>query len=134
SSGDTQQYVYTPDSQVSELDTYDATNTLTAKQPYTYFASRRLQEIVNPVNTSQFTGMVYDSAGKLTEVDGASSLSKTVNHFDGAPGRDGRISSTDRYKTSSTFDTWSLLYAWLGDQSQVTDGDSKVTGSTRDDL
>jgi len=69
SSGDLQQLSYTADSQVSELDTYDASSTLTAKQPYTYFASRRLQEIVNPVDTSKFTGLVYDSAGKLTEVD-----------------------------------------------------------------
>jgi RHS repeat-associated protein len=134
SSGDYQQYVYTADGQVSEIDTYDSSNNLTAKQPYTYFASRRLQEIVNPVNTSQFTGMVYDSAGKVTEIDGAGSLAKTINHYDGTPGRDGRITSVDRFKTSTTFDTWSLLYAWLGDQSQVTDGDSKVTGSTRDDL
>jgi RHS repeat-associated protein len=134
SSGDTQQFSYTSDSQVSEVDTYDSTGALTARQPYTYFASRRLQEIINPVNLSTFTGMVYDAAGKLTEVDGDSGLSKKVNHYDNAPGRDGRVTSIDHYKTSSTFDTWSLLYAWIGLQSQVTDGDSKVTGSTRDDL
>jgi RHS repeat-associated protein len=134
--GDYRQLQYTPDSQVSEIDTYDTSvpAVLTAKQPFTYFASRRLQEIVNPVDTSKFTGLVYDSAGKVTEVDGASSLSKTVLHFDGAPGREGRVSSEERYKTSSTSDTWSLLYAWTGDQSQVTDGDSKVTGSPHDDL
>ena len=133
-SGDAQQYTYTADSLVSEIDTYGASNTLIAKQPYTYFNSRRIQAVVNPVDTSKFTGLIYDSAGKVTEVDGASSLSKTVFHFDGAPGRDGRVSSEERYKTSSTSDTWSLLYAWLGGQSQVTDGDSKVTGSVRDDI
>jgi hypothetical protein len=70
----------------------------------------------------------------VTEVDGADSLSKTVLHFDSTAGRDGRVTSVERYKTSSTSDTWSLLYAWLGDQSQVTDGDSKATGTTRDDI
>jgi hypothetical protein len=27
-----------------------------------------------------------------------------------------------------------VLFAWSGSQSQVTDGDAKVTGSVRDDL
>jgi hypothetical protein len=70
SAGDYQQFVYTVDSQISEIDTYNASAVLTAKQPYTYFASRRLQKIVNPANTSKFTGMVYDAAGKVTEIDG----------------------------------------------------------------
>ena len=134
STGDTQTWNYTADSQVSEIDTYDASGTLAAKQPYSYFNSRRLQALVNPVDTSKFTGLVYDSAGKVTEVDGASNLSKTVYHFDGGPGRDNRASSEERYVTTSTSDTWSLLYSWFHGQSQVTDGDSKVTGSTRDDL
>jgi RHS repeat-associated protein len=132
--GDQEQISYTPDSQISEIDTYASTGGLTAKRLFTYFASRRLQEIVNPVDTSKFTGLVYDGAGKATEIDGAASLAKTVFHFDGAPGRDGRISSEERYKTSSTSDTWSLLYAWMGGQIQVTDGENKVTGSARDDL
>jgi RHS repeat-associated protein len=136
-SGETQQLVYSPNSPeslVTEIDTYDASSTETATQPYTYFASRRLQNIVNPDHADKFTGLVYDAAGKVTEVDGADSLSKSVFHFDGAPGRDGRVTSVEKYKTSSTSDTWILLYAWRGDQSQVTDGDSKVTGSTRDDI
>ena len=144
SSGDTQTFSYTQPGgagcpgieQICEVDTYDASNSLTAKQPYTYFAGRQVQDIVNPVDTTKFTGLVYDSAGKVTEVDGAGSLSKTVYHFDrtSAPGRDDRVTSEERFKTTSTSDTWSLLYSWMGIQAQVTDGDSKVTGSTRDDL
>ena len=134
SAGDTQQYDYTIDSLVAEIDTYDASSTLTASQPYTYYASRRLEEIVNPVTPSTFTGLTYDDSGKVTEVDGAGSLAKTVYHFDDAPGRDDRVTSEERFKTSTTSDTWSLLYAWMGAQSQVSDPDSKVTGSTRDDL
>src|SRR5262249_11343843 len=41
SAGDMQQMSYTPDGQVSEVDTYDSSGTLTAKQPYTYFAGRQ---------------------------------------------------------------------------------------------
>ncbi|MDB4955979.1 MAG: rhsA [Myxococcales bacterium] len=134
SSGDYQSYSYTADSQVSEIDTYNASSTLTAKQPFTYFDSRRLQEIVNPVDTAKFTGLVYDDAGRVTEVDGASSLSKTVNNLVGAPGRDNRVTSVDRYRDATNKDTWSLIYDWLSGQSQVTDGDSKVTGSVRDDV
>ena len=129
SSGDYQQWNYTADSQISEIDTYNSSSTLTAKQPYTYFNSRRLQEIVNPANTSDFTGLVYDNAGQVVEVDGAASLSKTTF----TPNADHRVTTENRYTGSSTYDSWSLLYAWLGGQSQVTDGESFATASTRDD-
>lgn len=134
-SGDQEQFTYTPDSQVSKIDTIKSGGAgPIATQSFSYFASRRLQEIINPVVPSTFSGLVYDSAGKLTEIDGAGSLSKLVDHYDGVPGRDGRITSEERYKTSSISDAWSLLYAWMGGEDQVTDGDSKVTGSLRDDL
>ncbi len=133
--GESQRYVYTTDGQVSEVDTYsDDFKTEIAIEPYTYFASRRLQSIVNPVDTTKFTGLKYDSAGRLTEVDGAASLSEVIYNFVGALGRDGRVSSVNLYKTSTTYDTWSLLYAWLGEPSQVTDPDSNVAVTMRDDL
>ena len=135
--GDTQQYNYTADGLISELDTYNASGTLTAKQPYTYYNSRRLQNVVNPANTSVFTGYLYDARGLLSEIDGAGSLSKEVEHYStgtGTPGTEGRVTSVERFKTSSLSDTWNLLYSWQGDQDQVTDGDSKATGSVRDDF
>ena len=122
------------DGLITEIDTYTAGGTLTAQQKYSFYEGRQLQEIINPDATSTYTNLVYDAAGKLTEVDGNSSLSKTVLHYDSTPGRDNRVTSVEKYKTSSTSDTWNLLYAWMGGQSQYTDGDSKVTGSTRDDL
>lgn len=125
---------YTADGQVSEIDTNDARANTLKKDVFAYYASRRLQKVFNPASPLTFTGFVYDAGGRVTEVDGNSSLSKTVNHFDNAPGRDSRVTSVDEFKTTSTSDTWSLLYAWDGAQSQLTDGDSKVTGSTRDDL
>jgi RHS repeat-associated protein len=125
---------YTPDSLVSKIDVKNSAGTITATQAYTFFAGRQLQGIVNPADPTKFTGLIYDGGGKLTEIDGASGLAKTVEHFDGAPGRDGRVSSEERFKAGSASDTWNLLYAWTGEQSQVTDGDGKATGSSRDDL
>jgi hypothetical protein len=42
--------------------------------------------------------------------------------------------AVDRDHTATTFDTWNLLYSWLGHQLSVTDGDRKVTETLRDDL
>jgi YD repeat-containing protein len=131
--GDRQEYVYDPEGLVTEIDTYNAASVLTAKQPYTYYDSRRLQDIVNPVDSSKWTG-IYDSRGLISEVDEPSSLGKTVFHRDGVPGQEGRVTSVDKYKTPSTFDTWNQLYDWIGNQFQVTDGDSKATQTVRDDL
>jgi YD repeat-containing protein len=130
SAGDRQEYVYDSEGLVTEIDTYDAASTLTRKQPMTYFASRRLQSLVNPVDPTKATTLVYDAGGMIAEVDGAAGLSKTTY----AINNDRRITAENRYKTSTTYDTWSLLYDWLGEQSTVTDGDNKATQSVRDDL
>jgi RHS repeat-associated protein len=130
SAGDRQEYVYDSEGLVTEIDTYDAASTLTRKQPMTYFASRRLQSLVNPVDPTKATALVYDAGGMIAEVDGAAGLSKTTY----AINNDRRITAENRYKTSTTYDTWSLLYDWLGEQSTVTDGDNKATQSVRDDL
>lgn len=134
SAGDWEVFSYTADNQISEIDTTNSSLVITRKDLFAYYASRKLQKIFNPASPTNFKGYVFDAAGRQAEVDGEGSLSKTVNNYAGAPGRDGRITSVDEYKTTSTSDSWSLLYAWDGAQSQVTDGDSKVTGSTRDDL
>lgn len=134
SSGDKQEFVYDAEGLLTEIQTYDAASTLTAKQPFTYFDSRRLAKVVNPVDTSKWTGISYDSRGLVSQIDAAGNLGKTVFNRTGLPGADGRVTSVDKYKTSSTFDSWNLLFAWLGDQRAVTDGDSKQTESLRDDL
>jgi hypothetical protein len=134
SSGDRQEYVYDAEGLVTELQTYDAANVLTAKQPFTYFDSRRLQNIVNPANTAKWTGITYDDRGLVSQVDGAGGIGKTVLHRDGLPGREGRVTSEVRYKDATTFDSWNLLFDWLGNQFRVTDGDTKATETTRDDL
>lgn len=140
--GDTKVFIYVDpttlqaNEQVVEIDTKDSSGTIKKKDLFSYYASRKLQKVFNPASPSNFLGYTYDAAGNTQYIDGEGNLSRTVNHYDAttAPGRDNRITSVDEYKTSSTSDTWSLLYAWNGAQTQVTDGDSKVTGSARDDL
>jgi RHS repeat-associated protein len=136
SSGDRQEYVYDAEGLVTEVQTYDAASTLTQKQPYAYFDSRKLQKVINPVNTAKWTGIVYDDRGLISELNAPDGIGKSRFNRDPASaiGREGRITSEDRYKDATTFDTWNLLYDWIGNQLRVTDGDSKATETTRDDL
>ncbi|MFN0250059.1 MAG: hypothetical protein ACKV2T_24460, partial [Kofleriaceae bacterium] len=134
SAGDRQEFIYDQEGLVTEIQTYDSAGTLTAKQPFTYFDSRRLERVINPVDTSKWTGISYDPRGLVSQVDGAGNIGKTVFHRTGAPGADGRVTSVDKYKTSTAADTWNLLYSWLGAQASVTDGDAKTTTTVRDDL
>ena len=133
SSGDYETYVYTTDGLVSEVDTYDSSGTLKRRSAQTFYQSRRLQSVVNPVN-STYKQAIYDARGVMNEVDdeisGGAPLGKTLYTVDA----DHRMTSETRYKTGSTFDTWTFLYDWLGDQSKYTDGDSKSVQSVRDDL
>jgi RHS repeat-associated protein len=130
SAGDTQTFTYDTEGLLTEVDTYDASSTLTAKQPYTYYDSRKLHTIVNPVKTTVAKGIFYDDRGMVTQVIDESSLGRTVFIINA----DNRITAETRYKTSTAYDTWTLQHDWLGDQTQVTDGDSKTTQSVRDDL
>ncbi|MGE0550196.1 MAG: hypothetical protein AB7O24_10095 [Kofleriaceae bacterium] len=134
SSGDSQDFTYDDDRLLTNIYTKNAAGTVIAKEQFAYFDSRRLQYIYNPADLSKFTGFVYDSNGELSEVNGAGSLSKIVLHRDSTPGADRRVTSVDKYKTASTFDTWNLLYDWIGNQFEVSDPDSKETQTVRDDL
>ena len=135
STGDYQLFTYTTDGQLKTVESHDEKGALTARSDYAYYPSRRLQKEIDPTGPgTYYTGYTYDDAGRVTRIDGQNSLSRTDNTFAGAPGRDGRVTSVDEYKTASTSDSWSLLYAWQGQQNQLTDGDSKVTASLHDDL
>ncbi|MBA3406244.1 MAG: RHS repeat-associated core domain-containing protein [Gemmatimonadaceae bacterium] len=133
SSGDTEELTYSDDGLVIKSELKDAVGTVTKRQELTYFDSRRLEKIINPVNTAKWTGLAYEVRGLLdnvTAVDGASNLSKTQWTYDD----ESRVLAEKRYTAGSSFDTWNLLFDWLGNQKQVTDGDNKPTTSTRDDL
>ena len=131
SGGDTRSYTYTSDGQVSEVDTYDSSGTLTMKTPYTYYQSRRLKTVVNPVDSTS-KQVTYDTRGVVTQVDDEGALGTTKYAVD----NDHRVTMETRYKTGSTFDTWSFGHDWLNDQTSYTDSDPtpKTVQSVRDDL
>ena len=131
SSGDREEYTYSPDSLLTKVETFDSSGTVTKRQEMTYFDSRRLEKLINPVDTSKFTSLVYDSFGLVSEVNGGGNLNKTA--FERA-GTEPRVTTERRYRDATSSDAWTLLYDWLGLQRSVTDGDSKVTLSDRDDL
>jgi hypothetical protein len=139
SSGDKQEIVYDADGLVTEIQTYDSSNTLTAKQPFAYFDSRKLAKIINPVDTAKWTGMSYDARGFLSQIDAAGSLGKTVfeRNTDTADGKEGRVTTVKRYNDASVFDSWNVQYSWLGQQTvvdEVQTGTDKSTLTERDDL
>ncbi|MDQ3298629.1 MAG: RHS repeat-associated core domain-containing protein, partial [Myxococcota bacterium] len=129
SSGDREEYTYSADSLLTKVERFDAAGTVTHRREMTYFDSRRLEKLINPADTSKWTGLIYDSFGLVSEVNGGGNLSKTTYTRD----IDGRVQTESRYRTSSAYDSWSLLYDWIGNQKQVTDGNSKITKSVRDD-
>jgi len=134
STGDTQELTYSDEGLLIMTELKDAAGTAKKRQELTYFDSRRLEKMINPVNTAKWTTLAWDPRGLLesvTALDGATNLGKTQWTFNA----EGRVESERRYTAGfSAFDSWSVLFGWLGDQSQVTDGDAKVIGSIRDDL
>ncbi|MEO8698736.1 MAG: hypothetical protein ABI867_01800 [Kofleriaceae bacterium] len=132
SSGDREEYTYSADGLITKVETFDAASTVTKRQELTYYDSRKLATLINPVNTAKWMGLTYEARGLLNDTaakDGATNLSKTEWSYDA----EGRTTAEKRYTSGSSFDTWNLLFDWIGGQKQVTDGDSKTTLSERDD-
>ena len=133
SAGDAKEYLYSDDGMLTKIRILDAAGGLKKQQEMTYFDSRRLEKLLNPVNPAKWIGHMYDSRGLVSDVtafDGSTSLSKTAWTYTA----EGRVDQEKRYTAGSAFDTWTLLFDWIGNQKQYTDGDSKVTKSLRDDL
>ena len=130
SAGDRQEYTYSHDGQLTKLETFDASNNVTHRQEMTYYDSRRLEKILNPVNPSKWTGLAYDGFGAVSEVTGGGGLSKT-EYIRNA---EGRVSQEKRFTAGSGFDAWNLLYDWIGTQLQVTDSSSIATKTVYDDF
>lgn len=133
SSGEKEEYTYSDDGLLTKIETFDSSSVVTKRQELTYLDSRRIEKIINPVDTSKWTGLIYEARGLLSEIaakDGSSDLSKTTWVYNA----DGRVTDEKRFTAGTSFDTWALIFDWLGNQEKVTDGDSKVTESVRDDL
>jgi hypothetical protein len=132
STGERQEFTYDPEGLLIKTELFDAAGTVTRRQEWTFADSRRLERIINPVNTTKWTGLTYDVRGLLTEVTSPDSLGQTK--YGVSPDR--RITSVDRNPTTA-FDKWNLLYAWLGGPAVATEdpsGTPKVSATQRDDL
>jgi RHS repeat-associated protein len=133
STGDTQELTYSDEGLVTKTELKDAAGTVKKRQELTYFDSRRLEKMINPVNTAKWTGITWDVRGLIdtvAAVDGATDLSKTHWTYNA----EGRVATENRHTAGSAYDTWTLLFDWLGNQADVQGEDKKSTTSTRDDL
>ena len=133
SAGDTQEFTYSDDGLLIKTELKDSAGTVKKRQELTYFDSRRLERMINPVNTAKWTALTWEPRGlveSIAAVDGTSDLSRTEWSYD----NEGRVGTETRYSSGGGADGWRLSFDWLGNQAQVTDGDSKDTTSKRDDL
>jgi RHS repeat-associated protein len=133
STGDTQELTYSDEGLLIKTELKDSSGTVKKRQELTYFDSRRLEKLINPVNTAKWTGLTWDPRGlvdTIAAIDAGSDLSKTQWTYNA----EGRIATEKRLIGGGVFDTWSVLFGWLGNQTRVTDGTSKQIDSSRDDL
>lgn len=133
SAGDTEELTYSDDGLVTKTELKDSAGTVKKRQELTYFDSRRLEKMLNPINVANWTAMTWDSRGLIDSIaalESGSDMSKTQWTYNA----EGRTASEKRLVGGGVFDTWTLAQDWTGNQENVTDGTSKQTTSTRDDL
>ena len=128
--GDNEEFTRNTEGLVTEIDWKDSSGTIQRKQPFTYYQSRRLDTIINPVDTTKYDTLQWDARGIVNEIDGASSLSKSTYAFNA----DARTTGETRYYSSTGTDSWTLADSWEGILAQITNGDSATITATRDDL
>ena len=130
STGDTQEHTYDDDGLLIKTEWKDASGTVKRRQEQTYFDSRRLATIINPVDTSKSTSITYNSRGFVDTIEAESSLSKTTYGYDD----DDRVSSVTRNRATGEDDVWTLVHDWLAVLASVTDEDSKQIEDIHDDV
>lgn len=131
SAGDTIEYTYSDDGQVTKVEYKNAAGTVMRRQESTYLDGRQLGTEINPVSTSYSRSYTYQSDGLLSQIDFENTLGKTAWVWDAFNRQD----AVKRYKTASTFDTWDSAYVHLlGRPRSVTDDDTKVMQRFYDDL
>ena len=126
SPGPREDYEFNPDGQVTAIYTYDAAGNITRKQLQSYYDSRQLQAMINPVDTSKLTALTYDARGSLTEIAQPGNLGRTTLTVDDAY----QVTGIDR---ASIVNPWVLTYDAQGQPRQVTDPDLLKIKTTYDD-
>lgn len=129
SPGPREQYVYDVEGLLTGIDTYDAAGVVTRKHLATYYDSRQVQALVNPVDTTKVTALTYDARGVATGVAHAGNLGTTTLTVDG----DYQVTKVDRSRSSTVVDSWVLLRDLMTNLKQVTDPDGKRITTTYDD-
>ena len=131
SSGDTIEYTYSDDGQVTKVEYKNASGTVTKRQEATYLDGRQLGTEINPVSTSYSRSYGYTADGFLSQIDFENTLGKTVWLWDSLDRQD----EVRRYKTGSTYDTWDWSFVHIfGRPRSVEDDDTKAMQRFYDDL
>lgn len=131
STGDTIEYTYSDDGQVTKVEHKNAGGTVTKRQESTYLDGRQLGTEINPVSTSYSRSYTYQADGQLTQLDFENTLGKSVWVWDSLNRQD----EVRRYKTASTFDTWNSAFVHILPRPRsVTDDDTKAMQRFYDDL
>jgi RHS repeat-associated protein len=129
SAGDREDYLYDADGRLTEVYTYDGASTLTRKQLASYHDSRRVQGVINPVDTSKLVSLTYDERGIVKEVLAEAGLGKVTLSIDA----DHHLASVTRAKSATASDTWTLGWGAANNLKTVTDPDGKVITTKYDD-
>lgn len=130
SAGDREDFIYDNDGLLTEIDTYDAAGTITRKALQSYYDSRRLQAIINPVDPSKLKAFTYDERGVAIEVNDEGNLGKTSLAVDAYY----QLTSVTRANATTPPDTWTLLRDQVGNLASLKDPDGKALTTTYDDL
>ncbi len=129
SSGDTTEYTYGEGDLITKIELKDAAGTVKRRQEYTYYDSRRLKQVKNPVDSS-LTLHTYNTRGLLATIEAPSSLGKIEMTFDGVR----REGERRFYTSASTHDDWDLNHGFQDSPTSITDEDNKSNQPTYDDL
>lgn len=127
--GDTVTYTYLDGDLISKVEITDVSSTVVRRQEYTYWESRRLKTIKDPVSTQSGT-LTYDDRGLVVTYEAPSSLGKTGSDYDAQ----GRETERRLYLDATNNDAWDMAYASLRLPTSITDEDSKSIAPTYDDL
>jgi RHS repeat-associated protein len=129
SAGPREDYAYDADGLLTEIVTYDAGGAITRQRLQSYYDSRQLQAMINPVDTSKLTALTYDARGSLTDVAQPGNLGHTTLTVDGAY----QLTKFEHSRSPSVVDRWLLTHDAQGQRSQVTDPDGLKIETTYDD-
>lgn len=128
SAGPREDYVYDAEGLLTAIDTYDAAGVVTRKRLATYYDSRQLQGLLNPVDTTKITSIAYDDRGVPKQISHAGNLGTTTLTVDNTY----QLTKIERTRAGIT-DSWDLLRDPMSNITQVKDPDLREIKTIYDD-